>query len=67
MLLILIDLTSELVTQLCGSSRFRRRLRGDGPAGEPGVGGGIFCWDFSRFDVCSNSVRSKELTADCSA
>lgn len=35
--------TSELAKQLCGSSRFRRRLRGVGSAcGESGGGGGIF-------------------------
>lgn len=52
-------LTSELVKQLCGSSRFRRLFLGDG---DVGVGGGItpvaLCLNTISLSLCSGDDES---------
>lgn len=62
-------LTSELVRQDCGSSRFRRLLRGDGA--DVGDGGGMSACVFSNCcaDCCNKCVKflipSPSSTGDC--
>lgn len=53
-------LTSELVKQLCGSSRFRRLFLGDG---DVGVGGGMtppaaLCLNTVSLSLCSGDDES---------